>query len=95
MDTPMMKCGHSANGVHRKKDGTSQPACVICAGIHAGALEIATEKPDFTGRVAKCSYNNPRGKCKSEVPSSSELAFFESRPTEEFDRYYCGCFGWD
>ena len=29
------------------------------------------------------------------VPSSSDLWFFEHRPDEEYDLYYCGCWGWD
>lgn len=42
-------------------------------------------------RMAKCSYG-----CKdSIVESSSDLAFFQSNPEQEFDRYYCGCYGWD
>lgn len=37
--------------------------------------------------------------CDCEEPSSKaadeRLAFFRSIPTEPFDRFYCGCHGWD
>jgi hypothetical protein len=33
--------------------------------------------------------------CKCERPSSESLAFFEAKPEEEYDRFYCGCYGWD
>ena len=29
------------------------------------------------------------------APSSPNLPFFEHRPNEPMDRYYCGCFGWE
>lgn len=48
---PLMKCGHSAQGVDR--DGN--PVCVICAGLDKRAYEIA-EIPDLSGRRARCHY---------------------------------------
>ena len=33
--------------------------------------------------------------CLCERPSTDNLAFFEHRPSEPHDRYYCGCWGWD
>lgn len=85
---PMMMCGHAANA--KKGDGT--PVCVICYGTPggAGAVEVAPE-PDLTGRIAQCAYNPE----SSRVPSDSSLPFFEHRPNHEYDRYYCGCYGWD
>ena len=77
-----MQCGHTANA---HQDG--KPVCVICIGIDAGATIVA-EKPDLTGRKAKCI-------CGAEVDSSYDLAFFEHRPDQEHDGYYCGCMGWD
>lgn len=35
------------------------------------------------------------GICKSEAKSDYNLPFFEWRPKDVFDKYYCGCFGWD
>lgn len=35
------------------------------------------------------------GVCQCERPSSSRLAFFQTRPDREFDEFYCGCAGWD
>lgn len=81
----MMACGHVANATNSK---TGELCCAICVGIHEGA-ETVVPGPDLTGRMAKCVY------CKSTVPSSLKLAFFESHPDRPQDRYYCGCYGWD
>jgi len=81
---PMMKCGHAANA----EDENGNPVCVICAGITPDAYVVA-EMPDLSGRRAKCVY------CERKVQSSTDLPFFEYRPNEEFDIYYCGCYGWD
>lgn len=86
MSPQVMKCGHSANAT--TADG--KPACAICVGIRPGAEEIDDRPADLTGRSARCVYG-PHG----EQPSSYELAFFEHRPSEPQDRYYCGCYGWD
>lgn len=95
----MMECGHAAQGV-QVLDGKHYPTCVICAGISPGDMRpytIAKDPPDLTGRVAKCSYSHGRDgrECTSTVPSSPAAAFFEHRPDAEFDRFYCGCWGWD
>jgi len=60
----------------------------------------ATDKPiDFTGREARCDYDNnatPDAKhTHKRIPSSPNPAFFAHQPDKAFDRYYCGCFGWD
>lgn len=81
----MMTCGHTAQGVRVLADGSRQEACVIC-----GCSEPAAEVPNLEGRTARCAYN-----CGSERPSSLTLAFFEHKPNEDKDRYYCGCYGWD
>lgn len=62
---PLMKCGHAANSVVGKK-----PACVICVGIHPGALVVDDQAPDLAGRIARCG-------CGAERPSSYDLPFFE------------------
>ena len=78
----MMMCGHAANG--KKGD---QPVCVICAGLKHG-WDIAAPEANLAGRKASCA-------CGYTTDSSSGLAFFESRPDSETDRFYCGCHGWD
>lgn len=92
---PMMKCGHAAQGLLRRPEGDI-PACVICAP-DPDAYTVDDTPPDLTGRRAKCSYRKRRDGqlCTSEVDSSPNEAFFEYRPDEPFDRYYCGCWGWD
>lgn len=83
MNHPLMKCGHAANSTSNGK-----PSCVICAGIIKDN-EVIDQIVDLTGRFAKCAYGG------SVVPSSMDLAFFEYRPNEKEDIYYCGCYGWD
>lgn len=105
MNTPMMKCGHSANAT---SDG--KPSCAICAGLTPDALIVDDNPPSFVGRMAHCSYygKTPKGRqhegpkgcergkpCMCEQPSSSNLAFFQYHPTKEHDEFYCGCWGWD
>ncbi len=29
------------------------------------------------------------------VESDPALPFFEAKPDQEYDLYYCGCYGWD
>ena len=88
MDKPMMKCGHAANAITM---GSNKPCCAICVGIHQGAEEVDDNPPDLTGRMARCAYRN----CQSKQKSITNLPFFESKPNEEYDEYYCGCRGWD
>lgn len=57
--------------------------CVICD------CRVAGRKLPLEGRRARCPY------CKKTEKSSYDLAFFQSRPGEEFDEYYDGCFGWE
>lgn len=63
-------------------DDYGQAVCPIC-----GCRETAT--PDLTGRIARCI------DCGRENQSNIELPFFEHKPGEKYDRYYCGCRGWD
>jgi hypothetical protein len=66
--------------------------CTSCAGKRYRAAS------DLTGRMAKCHYKSGRdGKAHANGPvaSSFSLAFFEYKPDQEFDTYYCGCWGWD
>jgi hypothetical protein len=41
-----------------------------------------------TVRKAKCS-------CGMISESNPKLPFFKAQPQSDFDRYYCGCWGWD
>jgi hypothetical protein len=102
----MMKCGHAAQGT----DGDGNPVCVICFGIRSGATEVDDSPPDLTGRMARCVYYGSRAEgrnmecgrgckrgqpCQCERPSSLDLAFFEHTPDLAYDKFYCGCWGWD
>lgn len=78
----LMKCGHTAQG---KENG--KPCCVICFPKKE-AFEIV-EEFDLKNRIAKCCY------CNKETKSDLNLPFFEYKPNEKFDEYYCGCYGWD
>lgn len=104
MDTPMMKCGHAANGTTSRMGGIDYdppiPACVICS-CHE---QVPT--PDMTGRKARCGYfGKPTRKnecsickdiCRCERDSDpGQLAFFKHCPDKPFDDFYCGCHSWD
>lgn len=82
---PIMKCGHAANAV----DKNGNPCCAICVGFTPNAFIVDDRTPDLTGRKAKCFY------CGKERESSIELPFFEYKPDKEYDKFYCGCGGWD
>ena len=107
MNTPMMKCGHAANAT-TVRDGKTIPCCIICAP-DKGAY-ITTDSINLTDRKARCGYygkhrrngscdyggtDQPDRICRCETESSSKLPFFEYRPTQPFDMFYCGCHGWD
>lgn len=100
IDGVMMECGHAANAV-QVLDDKRYPCCAICAGITRGDLKpytVATNPPDLEGRRARCSYfgtSHDGVVCKGEEPSTPRLAFFEHCADGEFDRFYCGCWGWD
>jgi len=86
---PIMKCGCVAMGSCSRLNGVEyNPPIPSC--ITHDCIEVAPAAPDLTGRVATCGLN-----CKSQRPSSLDLAFFEYRPNREMDSYYCGCRGWD
>lgn len=86
MDRPMMKCGHAAQA----RNQHNKLVCGVCIGIDPGATVIDDTPPDLKNREAVCVYGGHKN-----VPSSSDLPFFEHRPHRETDGYYCGCFGWD
>jgi hypothetical protein len=76
----LMKCGHVANATTENH----KPCCVICS-----CTEVVNETPNLQGRKAVCTF------CKCEENSSLDLPFFEYKPSEKEDEYYCGCLGWD
>lgn len=78
----LMACGHVDNGTCN-----GEPACVIC-GCRTPVREVLGSE-GMDGRKAKCS------DCKTMVDSKWTLPFFKHSPDQPFDRYYCGCRGWD
>lgn len=83
MEKPiMMTCGHTANA----KTSDGKPCCVICSCY---TVDETKTLPDLTGRFAECT------DCRKTVPSRFNLPFFQHRPNQQTDTYYCGCFGWD
>ena len=86
-DRPRMKCGHTANGTW---GANREPACVICAGISAGAYEVDDDPPSLEDRMMNCAYHR-----EPQIPTNPQAAFFEHRPDRDTDSYYCGCKGWD
>lgn len=78
-----MKCGHVAVATLN-----GRPACPMCIGIKAGATEVEDKLPNLAGRQAMCA-------CRRLAPSNYGLPFFEYRPDQAFDGYYCGHDGWD
>lgn len=94
---PMMKCGHAAQGT-MQADGA--PVCVICFGITRDAEIVDDAPPSLEGRLMRCSYmrgknGRPCAARTNPVPSSATAAFFSHKPSEEYDTFYCGCWGWD
>ncbi len=77
-----MSCGCTASGT---LSINGSPALVGC-GLH-GCTEVV-DAPALTGRTATCCSKEP-------VPSEPTLPFFEHRPKDKRDRYYCGHGGWD
>ena len=80
----LMKCGHTANAEY----DNGKPCCLICSPKRE-AYEVVDEKPDLTGRKARCT------DCGEIVDSNWNLPFFEYCPDKEYDRFYSGCWGWD
>lgn len=85
---PMMMCGCSSNATV-VRDGKSVPCCAVCAGIREGWDKVNPDPPKLDKRQAECAY------CNTRVVSNPHLAFFEYKPTEQYDKFYCGCRGWD
>lgn len=81
----LMQCGCAAQGTVTRPGHDAVVGCLV-----HDCYDVAEQAPDLAGRIARCSYG-----AHADRPSSASLAFFEHRPGHPFDRYYCGCFGWD
>lgn len=100
----MLKCGCVAHALKHMPDGSKVPSCVIhnCTEqVEAPNLEGRKARCHYygkrTGRMNECNFEGSHGSiCHCEQPSSlGGLAFFEYKPSQEFDSFYCGCHGWD
>jgi hypothetical protein len=85
----LMKCGHSTTA----KDKDGKPVCIICFGVNNDATIVEDNKPNLTGRKAICCQH--KHLTQKIVDSNFNLPFFEYRPDEKYDAFYCGCWGWD
>jgi hypothetical protein len=83
----LMKCGCKANAT-TLRNGKKIPCCAIHAGSKEGWDVVDPNVPNLEGRQAVCT-------CGRIVDSDEKLAFFRYKPDEDFDGFYCGCFGWD
>jgi hypothetical protein len=105
---PMMKCGCAAQALCNRKDGIDYDPPIPSCVVHDCIEQV--ESPNLAGRKARCTYYGKRtGRmnecnygeshesiCHCEQPSSLEqLAFFTYEPDKPYDRFYCGCHGWD
>ena len=106
----LMKCGHSANAVASKTGkpccascfGLTPDAEIVVdtpdlTGRTARCAYFGSVKPNRRYANDECNYGcsrKPKCECGN-VPSATGLAFFEYRPGEEQDKFYCGCRGWD
>jgi hypothetical protein len=83
-----MKCGHIADS----HDPYGNPVCSSCTEFNNKADEIEKEcvgNVGLEGRLAKCVYGD------NKTVSRWELSGFNYFPENEFDEYYCGCYGWN
>lgn len=72
MSGTMMACGCAAQGVRNMPDGSKPPVCIT----HS-CVEVAASPPDFSGRMAKCSYSDCKAPPRPSDPA--KLAFFVYR----------------
>lgn len=88
----LMECGHVASA----HDTAGHPYCAACLGIYRGAHVVVKQvegTEGLEGRKAQC-YGHKGGEIKL-VDSKWGLPFFRYMPHEQYDSYYCGCWGWD
>lgn len=77
----IMKCGHVENA----KTLDNKPFCAIC---NCDIINKSLDNNDSSPRYAKCH-------CGKIELSSQDLPFFRRCESEEYDRFYCGCDGWN
>jgi len=86
-------------------------SCVICDGKESHVIAKQPDLEGRTARCTYFGKKKPRRRyandecnygCRGKlicqcgaIKSSFELPFFEYRPNEPQDEFYCGCFGWD
>lgn len=99
---PILKCGCVAIALSHGK-----PACPIhdCFEVadEQPKLEGRLARCTYYGKPVKTGMYNSNccDKCKSgdvclcEKPSSNNLWFFQHKPDNEFDEFYCACHGAD
>lgn len=106
---PMMTCGHAANGVRVMPEGDRIPSCVICSNTEVAAnppdLTTRLARCTYYGKKVPATFRDKGGcdtrsnwreePCVCEKASSTELWFFEHKSDADFDRFYCGCWGYD
>lgn len=104
MEFPMMKCGHTANGIMNEK-----PVCAICAGLTENAVLVEENIPSLGGRQAECQYCHTKRESKWSLPFFEYRGIgsrydFEAEEHSEYssivggrqtDSFYCGCKGWN
>ena len=111
MSGVMMACGCASQGVQTATKGVPHdpvPACLIhdCTEVAATPPDLSARIARcayygsplrLSGRGRnECNYGQDRhATCTCEQPSSSKLPFFESKPDQPKDKFYCGCMGWD
>jgi len=83
----LLECGCTPNSYLSGK-----PVCAIHLQLTTGATKLVEEIPtELLTRMARCGY------CGSEAASKDykNLAFFQYKPNQKTDNYYCGCRGFD
>jgi len=89
--------------------GKDHPCCLICdccevvkakpdlTGRTARCDYFGREKPRRRFANDECNYGcEGQAICQcGNLPSDFGLAFFEHKPNEKQDKFYCGCHGWD
>jgi hypothetical protein len=106
---PMMTCGCAGQANRILKDGSRIPACIIhdCTEVAPAGPDLTGRKARcaYYGKSTalkarysrnECNYGQEKAPaCTCEQPSSSKLPFFEYQGALKFDKFYCGCQGWD
>lgn len=108
---PMMKCGHAANTTTKVNDVTVPCCVICfphrpdaieiqemlpdLTGRMASCYYRGSCK-ERHARYRDTIYGNFDEKTgHAFAPSSTDLPFFKHRPDQQYDYYFCGCFGWD